>query len=277
MTAREALLFGGRLLGGGRGREVALILAGACAWPVERLFLEPSRPLEPVAWERYRDNLKKRFAGVPLQYLLGEAGFWSLSLRVDPRVLVPRPETETLVETVLELADGLERPRIADVGTGSGCIGLALAVELPHARIHATDVSADALAVARENAAACGATNVFFHRGDLLAALPDEIKLNFLVSNPPYVATGDLPGLPPEVRAEPRLALDGGGDGLYFYRRLLADGVDRVRPGGLAVLELGFGQGPAVRELARGTPWRPLPFRDDLAGIERVAVFRREP
>ena len=226
----------------------------------------------------YEAALDRRAGREPVASILGRREFWGLELEVGPGVLTPRPETELLVEETLRLA--AETPcaarLLADVGTGSGCVAIALATELPAARIIATDVSAAALAVARRNAAGHGVDRrIAWVRTSCLdgvCAAPDVI-----VANPPYVPDGDIAGLPPEVRDfEPRLALAGGPDGLEVVRRLLDAAAGRLAPGGHLVLELGSGQAPAARDAVAGRPQLALVrVRRDLQGIARTLVARR--
>lgn len=225
----------------------------------------------------YDAALDRRAGREPVAAIVGRREFWGLALEVGPGVLTPRPETELLVEEALRLARGPRRARLlADVGTGSGCVAIALATELPEARIVATDVSAAALAVARRNAAAHGVdARIAWVRTSCLdgvSAAPDVIA-----ANPPYVADDDIAGLPPEVRDfEPRQALAGGPDGLDVVRRLLDAAAGRLAPGGHLVLELGSGQAPAVRNAVAARPQLALVrFRRDLQGIARTLVARR--
>jgi len=199
--------------------------------------------------------LARRVSREPLPYILGTREFFGLYFAVDPRVLIPRPETELLVERALGLASRVSSSSgalcIADIGTGSGCIAIALAVHLPHACLYATDVSADALAVAQRNAATHGvASRIRFLWGDLLSPLPQPVHL--IVANLPYIAAQEWETLPPEVgRFEPRGALDGGPDGLDLVRWLLRQAPAYLLPGGALLLEIGASQGEAVTKLAR--------------------------
>ena len=241
------------------------------------LLARASEPIDPAAAARYDHLLGRRSSRVPLAYVTGEREFWSLRLLVDHRVLVPRPETETLVEATLERLG--PAARVADVGTGSGAIVIALARELGSGRFLATDRSAAALTVARENAAAHGlAQRITFLEGDLLAPLAGcQDRLDAIVSNPPYVPMADLAGLQPEVRDhEPRVALDGGPDGLAVIARLVSGAPPLLRRGGWLLLEVGAGQAVAVRGLLeRSGEYDGVATRRDLAGIERVVAARR--
>lgn len=225
---------------------------------------------------KFRAGVERRRAGEPIQYITGEAEFYGLSFTVNRAVLIPRPETEHLVEKVIELARGLERQRIADVGTGSGAIAVALASRLPDARIHATDQSAAALKVARANAARNGvAERVRFHEGDLLAPVAGQ-RFDVIVSNPPYVADADRDSLAVEVRDyEPEQALFAGADGLAIYRRLIPAALDALIREGYLVLEIGFGQELMVGALLAASRFTQVEFVLDLQGIPRVALARR--
>ena len=224
----------------------------------------------------FRAALVRRRAGEPIQYITGEAEFYGLNFKVNREVLIPRPETEQLVEKVIELARGLKQPRIADVGTGSGAIAVALASRLPGARIHAIDKSAAALKVARANATRNGvAERARFHQGDLLAPVARE-QFDFIVSNPPYVADGYRDSLSVEVRDyEPAQALFAGSDGLAIYRRLIPAAFDTLFHDRYLALEIGFGQDAAVRDLLAGAGFTGIEFTKDLRGIPRVATARR--
>ena len=246
--------------------DAELLLADALGVDRSALVMDPARELDGAATRRFQDAVRRRaIEREPVAYLLGRKGFRHLELQVDPRVLVPRPETELLVEVGLELAQGA---RVADVGTGSGAVALALKHERPDLDVVATDASADALAVARANAGRLG-LDVTFAQGDLLAAA--EGDFDAVLSNPPYVAQGAE--VMAEVRHEPDVALFAGDDGLDVLRRLVAQAAERgVR---LLAVELGEGQAPAVQELARAAGFGAAEARADLAGIERVVVARR--
>jgi len=192
---------------------------------------------------------------------------------VDPRVLVPRPETELLVEAVLQAVPRDAEIRVLDLCTGSGCVGITLALERPRARVLATDTSPGAVEVARANAAALGPADRFEARlGDLLAPVEGEPPFDVVVANPPYVPTGELPTLSPEVRREPPLALDGGADGLDVVRRIAEEAPRRLVPGGLLALEIGDGQGPAVHSLLEAAGYGSVRIERDLARHDRLAL-----
>ena len=230
------------------------------------IVADPGRDLEPVAARLFMDFAARRRAREPVAYILGAKGFRSIVLSVDPRVLIPRPETEHLVEALLELPAGA---RVCDVGTGSGAIALALKSERPDLELVATDASAEALAVARANAERLGLAVAFRH-GDLLAGVDEP--LDAIVSNPPYVEDGAV--LAPEIAGfEPALALRAGPDGLDVIRRLLpAAGATGART---VALEIGATQAKAVGALMRGSGFPDVSVTRDLAGHERVLVGRR--
>jgi release factor glutamine methyltransferase len=224
----------------------------------------------------YAALLERRRRGEPIQYITGETEFYGLPFRVTPDVLIPRPETEHLVEKVIEFLARVSRPRIVDVGTGSGAIAIALARALPDSEISALDLSEKSLNVARENADRNAvADRLQFVHGDLLAPLPAG-QFDVVVSNPPYVPTTDRDTLPYEVREyEPELALFAGDDGLAVYRRLIPQAHRALLPTGLVALELGFGQAEAVERLLMGAGFDNVVFTQDLQGIARVATARR--
>ncbi len=237
--------------------DAEVLLAAALGVDRAALIADPSRGVEP---EPFREYVRRRAAREPVAYILGSKGFRRLELEVDPRVLIPRPETEHVVEAALTLPEGA---RVVDVGTGSGAIALALADERPDLRVLGTDSSLGALAVARANAARLGLAVELFE-GDLLAPVTGPVDA--VVSNPPYVRDGER--LAPELAYEPHEALYAGPDGLEFYRRL----VPALRDVPFVALEVGAGQAPDVAELLDGYEIELMP---DLAGIERVVVGRR--
>lgn len=256
------------------------------------LYLEFERELDDPTLQKLREMVKRRAAGEPLQYITGETEFCGLKLMVDKRVLIPRPETELLVETVFERLKGKHSQAgtpvppiqpitshqspitIIDVGTGSGCIAIALAKKLPSATISALDVSVDALEVARANATLHKVEkNIRFFGGDLLEALPDSLRADAIVSNPPYIADGEVVKLPKEVRDfEPVRALAAGEDGLKVIRRLVMNAKRFLSPSGFVALEIGAGQRAAVAELLGNEDYVVSEVAKDLQGHERVIV-----
>lgn len=255
--------------------DAELLLAEAAAWERAALVAEPDARLPPPAARRFGEMVRRRLRREPVAYILGRKGFRHLELMVDQRVLIPRPETELLVEVALELRSR----RVLDVGTGSGAIALAVADELPTCEVTATDTSSAALEVARANVARIGLTDrVEFVEG----TIPDGREFDLVLANLPYVAERDWPSLQPEVTQwEPREALLAGPDGLDAYRVLLSESAGPFhryagqRAGALAV-EVGEGQAQAVVELFRDAGFSGIETRRDLAGIERVVLGRAE-
>jgi release factor glutamine methyltransferase len=243
------------------------------------LYAHPERELTAAEQYRYDDVVHERAKGCPTQYITGHQEFWGLDLLVSPAVLIPRPETEHVVETVLELVkdyrfDGHGRLRMVDVGTGSGCIALALASEMPHIEFHACDISDDALEIARVNAARLGLGNkVLFRKSDLLAVYADE-KFDFIVSNPPYVGEVDADKVQRQVREfEPKIAVFSGHEGMDIYRRLIPEAYKALRSGGWLVTEIGYSEEENVKGLLAG--WTDVQVTADLQGIPRVIAARK--
>jgi len=255
--------------------DAELLAAHAFECSRVELYTHFDRPLREKELSRFREFVQRRLAGEPVAYVLGRKEFWSLALHVDPRVLVPRPDTETLVgQGLAALAAGDAPRRIADVGTGSGAIALALKSERPGDQVFAVDVSPDALAVARANAERLG-LEVAFVEGDLLEPLAGLAPFDLVVSNPPYIPSRDIDGLGAEVRREPRLALDGGEDGLALVRRLVDCARAALVPGGTLAVEVGAGQAGEAKEMMSAAGYLDVGARRDLAGIERVVFGRR--
>jgi release factor glutamine methyltransferase len=239
-----------------------LLLSHVLNLPRIRLYTNYDDVVPPVKLAEYRELVRRAGEQEPIAYLTGRAHFFSLEFDVTPDVLIPRPDTETLVENVLQTVRhtaGLEAPRVLDLCTGSGCIGIAIAKQLKNATVTAIDISPRAIAVAKTNAAKNGvAERMTFLTGDLFAPLADQVDaapFDILVANPPYIASAEVPKLDASVRAfEPTLALDGGIDGLDFHRRILDAATARVRPGGHLFLEIAFDQGDAAEALANERP-----------------------
>jgi release factor glutamine methyltransferase len=255
--------------------ESKVLLLRAARLSEEGYLAAPDRPCPAKAEAFFRRLVERRIAGVPLSHLTGTKEFWSIPFEVTASVLVPRPETEGLVEKVLELSSR-EAEAILDVGTGSGCIAIALAKELPRASITAVDVSERALAVARRNAARHRVRSVEFRRSDLLAAFRGTgVKFDFIISNPPYISRGEWEALPADVREfEPRRALLAGESGLELIERLVRRAGAFLRPGGYLVFEIGEGQRDRVLGLF-GRRWTEIETAWDLAGKPRVITARR--
>ncbi len=261
-------------------RDAEILLAHLLRRDRAWVFAHPEAELDAEQKEAFREVTARRAAREPLQYLTGEQEFYGLPLRVTGDTLIPRPETELLVESVLGWAKLQAGPlRILDVGTGTGAIALALATHLPAAEIVACDLSAAALAVARDNAERLDlAARVSFVQSDLLDALTPELDaggfFDAIVSNPPYVPSTDAPTMQPEVvDHEPHLALFAGEDGLEVYRRLIPEAHAALRSGGLLAMELGFGQREALEALLDG--WEDVRFLEDYAAIPRIALAVR--
>jgi release factor glutamine methyltransferase len=304
MTLREALTSATRQLDASPGlradaaRDAALLLRHVLAISHAAQLTEPERELTTEQQATFDALILRRIANEPIQYITGEQEFYGLTLRVTPAVLIPRPETEQLVEAVLAefarppaefvchpaaqrrdllLSSSQHLPlRILDVGTGSGAIAIALAFHLPHAHVTAVDLSAAALEVAAANAARHHLTSrIQFIESDLLAALAlTELPFAAIVSNPPYVPTADRASLHPQVRDhEPAAALFAGPDGLDIYRRLIPQARAALLPDGLLALEIGHGQQEAIASLL--SDWNQLRFLDDLQHIPRIALARK--
>jgi release factor glutamine methyltransferase len=261
-------------------RTAGLLLGHVLDVDRTHLFTKPDEQVCDSRYETYLRLIDRRACGEPLQYITGHQEFYGLDFVVTPAVLIPRPETEFLVERVIKLASETTSPTIADIGTGSGCIAITVAMRAPGARVIATDISSAALEVARMNAERHGVANrIEYVHGDLvepLAILQLENSLDVLASNPPYVNEGRPDLIQREVRDwEPPEALFGGTDGLDFYRRLLADGLRFVKPGGLLVCEIGYNQLNAVIEIIATLQWQLSDVTHDLQGIPRTISLRK--
>ena len=242
-----------------------------------RVIIESMRPLEPGELTLLRDLVKRRRTHEPIAYLRGHREFYGRSFKVDPRVLIPRPDTEALVEVALERSNHVSlSARVLDLCTGSGCVAITLARQRPTSRVVATDLSADALGVARENARLLGAYNVAFREGDLFGALEGASRLlpttfDLITANPPYIPSGDIEGLMADVRDfEPRLALDGGADGLDLVRRIVAEAPRFLDPDGVLAMEIGAGEAEATAAIYTEHGFRDVAIARDYGKIERV-------
>lgn len=247
------------------------LLAHALGLKRMELYLQFDRQLTETERVPLRETVKRRGAREPLQHILGTAEFHGRTFACDKRALIPRPETEQLVEIALEIAKSKTSPKILDVGTGSGVIALTLALELPAAEIHAVDLSTDALNLAAENAARHGLTErIRFQQTDLLPS--EDTKFDLIVANLPYIPAAEVTTLSPEVRHDPLAALDGGPYGLDLVRRLIDLSPDRLASGGALLLEIGVGQADAVNALLAGRKFRDISVRSDYQNIPRFAV-----
>jgi len=282
---RDAVSQAGRILAhaGNESAELdaEVLLGHALAMTREQLIVMADSPLGAEPSERFQSLLARRLQREPVAYIVGRQEFWSLDFQVTRDVLIPRPETERLIEVALLLAaqSRSDKPlRVLDIGTGSGVIAVSIAKELPSARIFATDISPSALAIARRNATLNGVIErIIFRCGDLYAAIADQkTQFDLIVTNPPYIRRAEIATLKPEVSQwEPSAALDGGADGLDFYRRIAAQAGQFLAPKGTIALEIGSGMGAEVLPiLIQAGPFQDVKIVHDYAGRERVAVAR---
>ncbi len=240
------------------------------------LYLDPHRPLLPQELTTFKDLVKRRTQGEPLQYITGRQGFWKHEFRVEPGVLIPRSDSEVLVQATLEGLKKIECPRILDVGTGTGCLIISILADLPKARGVATDIGTQALRLARGNATRIKVQDrLSFVLGDLLTPFKEE-AFHAIISNPPYVAEEEWDSLPKEVRdKEPPQALKGGKEGLFYLGRLIAQGWRHLLPGGFLIMEIGWQQMDKVMDLFKGKPYTGIEFFSDLGGRDRMVLGRR--
>ncbi|HPF86416.1 MAG TPA: peptide chain release factor N(5)-glutamine methyltransferase [Candidatus Limiplasma sp.] len=271
MTIREALQYGADVLWAVPDPRIdaELLLCDVLNMRRMTLALNAVQALTDEQERRYRELLSIRLTRKPLQYILGTQSFFGCELRVDARALIPRQETEILCELALQSLQGLQRPAVADLCTGSGAIAIVIKHSRPDAAVWATELSEAALALARQNARQNGA-DITFAQGDLLAPLAGR-TFDCLVSNPPYIPSGEMDTLQPEVRCEPRMALDGGADGLTFYRRLAAEAPDYLNPKGKIFMEFGDGQAQDVQAIFDAAQrFGSLRVHRDLYGQPRI-------
>ena len=256
-----------------------LLIAFALGWDRIRVLIHSEHPIQDEEWARLSELIMRRAGGEPLQYLTGEKEFYGLSFRVTPQVLIPRPETEIMVEKALDLVRChlISGTRFADIGTGSGCIAVSIVHEIPSATGWAVDVSAGALKVARENAIRHRvADRILFAQSDLLECFPRNPCFNLILCNPPYVPLKDYDSLPSEVRDhEPHEALFGGESGLDVYRRLVPEVSSRLFEGGYLLIEAGLGQAQEVGRLVEKSRLSLQSTLNDLQGIPRCLVGRK--
>lgn len=253
--------------------DVELLLGLVLKLDRVQLIVDADRPLSKDELAAYRALHRRRRAGEPVAYLRGVREFYGRNFRVDARVLVPRPETEILVETALRRTRAISlSARVLDLCTGSGCVAITLARERPTTRVVAVDLSEGALVVARENATRLGVTHqIALLRSDLYAALDPGARFDLITANPPYISELEIPSLPPDVRDfEPRLALAGGEDGLAVVRRVVLGARSFLAPGGVLALEVGAGQAPEVQALFEQGGFTAIERQRDYAGHERV-------
>ena len=256
-----------------------LLLAHTLGCQRIELYTQFEKDLPAETVDAFRERVRRRGAREPLQHILGRTEFHSAEIRCDSRALVPRQETECVVDEAVRLLRGLGEPLVADIGCGTGCLAIALAKAASSARVIATDISLDALEVAYDNVAAHGLTDrVRLVAGDLCAPLLVEglaAQFDLVMTNPPYVKSDEIEGLQPEVRDhDPRLALDGGPDGLRFYRRLFDEAPGLMKPGAAMVLELPDQGQAEVKRVAESSGWTQLVLTEDMAGIARVLTAR---
>ena len=258
-------------------RESGSLLAHAIGRDRTFIVTHADQSLEAVAVEAFRKLIERRAAGEPLQYLAGHQEFFKLDFEVTPGVLIPRPETELVVEIAQELLKGNLAPFIADIGTGSGCIAISLLHELRDAQAIATDISSAALSVARRNAERHGVTDrLTVIESDCFAKVDPDRPFSLIASNPPYIRDDEMEMLQREVRHEPRTALAGGPDGLDIVRRLLREALPFLAKDGHFVFEIGFGQNTLVEQLINREIWELIEMRPDLQGIARTVVLRKK-
>ena len=256
--------------------QTELLLSHVLRVPRLNLYLDFERKLSEADLESVRELVRRRGTREPLQHILGSASFCGLEIKVGRDVLVPRPETELLAERAWDFLSAWPsvHPIALDFGTGSGCVAVALATKCVAAQVHATDVSAEALDIARENAVLNGvADGITFHLGNAFAALPAGLLFALIVANPPYIPVAEIDTLAPEVRDhDPRLALDGGPDGLDFYRRLAREAAKYLEPAGRIMLEFGDGQADRIREIFADHNWVVERIEADYSGRPRILV-----
>ena len=253
-------------------KEARILLGHVLGVPPIEVIARSDEEPDDQQKARFKELIKKRFEGVPVAYLTGKRDFYTLAFEVSPAVLIPRPDTETLVLAAIDRLAKVATPRVVELGTGSGCVAVSLAHEVPAAQVTAIDISAGAIEVARRNAERHGVeSRVSFVEGDWLAAVPTGAVYDLVVSNPPYIAAEEFAGLEPGVRDhEPRLALDGGRDGLDFYRRTAEGAMAVLVAGGGLLLEVGHTQAAAVNAILAASGWSIGATHRDLGRIERV-------
>jgi release factor glutamine methyltransferase len=256
-------------------QDARILLSHVLGVPKEFFIAHPEQEVSEEDAKRFGVLLAQAADGCPTPYLTGTQAFWSRDFRVTVDVLIPRPDTETVVETVLDLVKDSAAPGILELGTGSGCIAVTLALEIPGAQVLATDVSEKALAVARDNANRLHASNVSFTHGSWFEAVPENARFNIIVSNPPYIASDEIIELDSSVRDyEPIWALDGGKDGLRIYKGIRKYWKSLLRPGGFILFEVGEDQAQTVKDMVLAAGFAAADTRKDSQGIDRVVIGR---
>lgn len=278
MIIKEALQKALQELGTEHRLEAELLLADVVSRNRAGLLAHDDEPLTMEQEKRYLALVERRKQHEPLQYILGTTNFMGMDLIVTPDVLIPRFDTEKLVEHSLALLENTGAPLVADICTGSGAIAISIAKYKPQATVWAADLSEEALAVAQKNSE-LQQTKVQFKHSDLLAAFGEDFygKFDGIISNPPYITTAEIQELPEEVLQEPMMALWGGEDGLYFYRELAEQALEYLQVGGFLALEIGFTQGEAVQELLRAAGYTEVTLLKDWQGLDRVVSGRKKP
>lgn len=271
-TVREAQMLAARA--GLPTLEARMLLTHVTGLSRTQLITRDGDPLTAAQHEALASLLARRLAGEPMAYLLGEREFFGRTFHVTPDVLIPRPDTEIAVEAVLTRLDALQTPRVLDLGTGSGALAVTIACERPDAEVWATDISEGALAVAQRNARTLGAANVHFRISDWYDALPDELRFDLIVSNPPYIAAGDPHLAEGDLRFEPIDALTDHGDGLSDLAAIVAGAAVRLKPGGWLLMEHGYDQATATRALLERAGYAEVFSARDLGGHERCTGGR---
>lgn len=251
--------------------EASVLLAKALSIKANDIYVRPEKEVKPEELEDFRQLLERRIRREPIAYIVGEKEFYSRSFVVTPDVLIPRPETEILVEEALKILDDLVSPSIIDIGTGSGCIAVTIGCECQNASIFASDISPEAILIARKNAQGHGVSRrVSFVCSDLLDCFKDR-SFELAISNPPYVEKSDYVSLDPDVRDyEPKLSLVGGEDGLDYIRRIVSESRRILKKGGWCIIEIGAGQSDRVTEMLEEAGFKDISLSKDLSGIERV-------
>jgi len=255
--------------------QTELLLAHLLRMPRMKLYLNFERQLSQTELDNFRELIRRRGQRQPLQHIVGSTSFCGLELMVDPHVLIPRPETELLAERGWSFLKSLNHPSTAlDLGTGSGCLAIALAVHDPEAQLVAIDISAEAVELAKQNAARHNVLDrINFLQGDAFGAFGSPKSFKLIISNPPYIPTDEIAALQAEVREhDPRQALDGGPDGLAFYRRFAAEAAPFLKPGGKIMLEFGDGQAQAVREIFESQKWIVEAIIEDYTQRPRILI-----